>query len=465
MLAATVALGTVLALAAPSAATAQPIVSQANGRLLSGSLLSSAVLDSLLTLKGANAVNTAANGDVVVDTPLDASAVNGLLTLMAGPANAPVFGNAGIVQLGAVGQYARANNDGSSAAFSGTVSAAPSLVGVGTGAVTPSSSIGTPTAGSSAEIAVGTAALLGGVDAVTVKADLGVLAASAQQTTAKAQSGQYGLADFTVTVGGTLVTGPVSTIRPALESLISTLQLAGVTGLVDPFAADFTLTLTAADLQAAGLGADLNNLPADTDLMQYIPLAASQKITALTSGFLTSAATAVANLPTGPTRTGAELVISGARTVVDPIVASLGSAFQGALGLALTGLVQVVANHQEVVDGTFTQTALRVGLGARGSLATVNLASASVGPNAGPPSIEPSPSATATTGTGGAGGNGGTGGDGSGGGTGSTLAHTGISAESQLLPWGGFAFAILLVGFAGFALTARRRNRGLATKS
>lgn len=38
---------------------------------------------------------------------------------------------------------------------------------------------------------------------------------------------------------------------------------------------------------------------------------------------------------------------------------------------------------QSTVDGTFTQTALRVGLGAAGAIATVDLATASVGPNAG----------------------------------------------------------------------------------
>lgn len=472
MLAASVALGTALALAAPSAATAQPIVSQANGRLISTSLLSSAVLDSLVKLKGANAVNTAANGDVIVDTPLDAAAVGGLLTLMAGPVNAPVFGNAGVVQLGAVGQYGRANDDGSSAAFSGTVSAAPSLIGVGTGAVTPSPALGAPTAGSSAEITVGSAALLGVVDAATLDVTVGTLAASAQQNTTKDQVGQYRLAELGITVGGTLVAAPVSTIRPALESLISTLQLAGVTGLTDPFAADFTLQLTAADLQGAGLGADLNNLPADTDIAQFIPLAAAQKITQSTSGVLAAADTAVANLPAGPTRTGAELVIAGTRAITTPIVTGLGSSFQGLFGLALAGLVQLTANHQEVVNGTFTQTALRVGLGARGALATVDLASASVGPNAGPPTIEPSPSTTATSGTSGsgaggtgAGGAGGSGGSGSGVGTGATLAHTGVSAETQLLPWAGFAFAILLAGFASFALTTRRRNRGAASRN
>jgi hypothetical protein len=51
-----------------------------------------------------------------------------------------------------------------------------------------------------------------------------------------------------------------------------------------------------------------------------------------------------------------------------------------AVGVALTDLVSVKANVQELSDGTFTQTALRVSaLG--GSAAVINLAQASVGPN------------------------------------------------------------------------------------
>ena len=42
-----------------------------------------------------------------------------------------LFGDNGIIQLGTVGQYAQARDDGSSSAFSGAVSAAPGLIGVG----------------------------------------------------------------------------------------------------------------------------------------------------------------------------------------------------------------------------------------------------------------------------------------------------------------------------------------------
>ena len=66
-----------------------------------------------------------------------------------------------------------------------------------------------------------------------------------------------------------------------------------------------------------------------------------------------------------------------------------------AVGLALTDLLSVRVNVQELNDGTFTETAMRVtalgGLGARSAgcsarplrdgLAQINLAAASVGPN------------------------------------------------------------------------------------
>jgi len=160
-------------------------VSQANGRLVTTSLLSSDVLDSLVALKGATAVDSDGSGDVTSDTPLDASAIAGLVGLQAGTTN--LFGDNGIIQLGAVGQYAQANDDGSSSAFSGAVSQAPSLIGVST--VTPSN-VGAPTADSTAEIALGSS-----TDPVSLDVTLGALAASAQETAAGDQSGQYTLAD------------------------------------------------------------------------------------------------------------------------------------------------------------------------------------------------------------------------------------------------------------------------------
>jgi hypothetical protein len=364
---------------------AQTTVSQATGRLVTASLLSSNVLDTLLTLKGAQAVNTTATGDVIVDTPLDASAVSGLIALKAGPLNLPVFGNTGIVQLGAVGQYGRANDDGSSTAFSGTVSAAPSLIGVGT--VTAGPDIGSPTAGSSAELKLSTAALLGGPDLVDLSTSIGVLAASARESATGAQSGQYTLAGLGVTVGGTLVSVPVATLRPALDALITTLGLAGVT-VTNPFTTAGTITLTLADLQAAGLGSDLNSLPPDTDLLSYVPQAVINKIAALTTGVLTAASNALPGLP-ATAQAAVQLALTLAQSLITPVLSGLSGALQGPLATAISAIAQLDVNHQSTVNGAFTETALRVGLGANGSLASVDLASASVGPNDGPSVVQP----------------------------------------------------------------------------
>ncbi|RFA10551.1 hypothetical protein B7R54_16060 [Subtercola boreus] len=445
MLAASLAMGTTLALAVPASANAQTIVSQGTGRLVTTSLLTTSILDSLPTLKGADAVNTTAAGDVIVDRPLDAGAISGLTALSAG-GTAMLFGDAGVVRLGAVGQYGRANNDGSSMAFSGTV--ASTVVMLAGPALTRGGPVGTPTTGSAATLLVGNPV----TDPVALKADFVELSASADQSAAGAQSGGYRLGALGLTVGGPLVATPVSTIRPALDAVIAALAAAGAPAPSNPFPADFTMKLTTADLQAAGLPSDLNDLPADTDLTQFIPLAVSNQITREANDYLATATAAIPGVPVGM-RPALTLAITTARAIVDPIVMNLGSAFQGLLGIALRNLTQFTVNHRDVTAGTFTETALRIGLGPNGTTAQVDLASASVGPNAGP-IVQPTttPTTTATTAAATAASRGDTG-------TTATLAHTGLPLESQLVPWGTLAFALLGAGFAAFTLTANRRRR------
>ncbi|MCU1481503.1 MAG: cell wall anchor protein [Subtercola sp.] len=403
MLCSAVALGVAALLAVPASAMAQAVasqgvVSQGNGRLVSASLLSSSILDTLATLKGANAVNTNGQGDVIVDTPVDASAVAGLIALKVGTTNVPVFGDSGLIRLGAVGQYGRANADGSSDAFSGAVSAAPSLIGVNT--VTAGRDVGSPTANSTAELSIGTAMLTGGTDLVNLDATIGTLAASAHESVGGAQSGQYRLAEVSMNVGGTLVSVPTEALRPVLATLIAALNTAGVTGVTNPFTAGGTITVTLADLQAAGLGADLNNLAPDTNLLDYVPLAVINKITALTDGVLTKAQQALSGL-TGAAQVAVQLALTGAKAIVTPLLTALTASLQGPLQSAIDALAQLDVNHRSNVAGTFTETALHVGLGSNGALATVDLASAAVGPNGGPvvapPTTTPTPTPTTTT--------------------------------------------------------------------
>lgn len=354
-----------------TAANAAPadVVSQGTGRLVQTSLLGTDILDAVVALRGANAVNTDASGDVIVDQPLDAEAIAGLVALQAGSTN--LFGDNGIIQLGAVGQYARANDDGSSSGFSGAVSAAPSLIGVGT--VTPSS-VGDPSAENSASITVGGADALAGL-----QVNIGTLAASATQTTDGTQSGQYVVADVGVVVGGTLVSGVLNTLNPAIDTLLTAAAVAGL-DLDNPFTSG-TITLTEDDLLAAAGVADINALPPGADLLSFVPAAVVTQISDDVNAILDAVQARVDELGLAGLVLGTALGV--AEGIINPVLGGLADTLRGPLGDAITALAQLQVNVQSTDGGTFTQTALRVGLGTAGAIATVDLATASVGPNAG----------------------------------------------------------------------------------
>lgn len=371
------AVAVVAALSVPAtAAQAADVVSQGTGRLVTTSLLGTDILDSLVALKGAVAVNPDASGDVTADTPLDAAAIAGLIGLQAGSTN--LFGDNGIIQLGAVGQYAQARDDGSSSAFSGAVSAAPSLIGVGT--VTPSG-VGSPQAGDTAQLTLGSPAGL-----VGLSASFGTLAASAQQAADGTQTGQYLLADASFDVDGTVVNGALALINPALNTLIAAANTAGL-NLSNPFSSG-TISLSLDDLLSAAGVADLNSLPPGTDLISYVPTAVAGKITAQVQSIIDAAAARAQQLKANPLTFAAGVVLETAVAVANgaivPILQGLTNSLVAPLADALTALVQLKVNVQSSgADGSFTQTALRVGVGPQGSLASVDLASATVGPNAG----------------------------------------------------------------------------------
>lgn len=372
-----VAIAIAAAVAIPtSTAHAADVVSQGTGRLIQTSLLGSNVLDSVLALRGAVAVNPDATGDVTVDQPLDAAALSGLVGLAAGSTN--LFGDNGIIQLGAVGQYAQARDDGSSSAFSGAVSAAPSLIGVGS--VTPSS-VGSPLADDTATIRLGSDEGLVGLEV-----RVGALAASAQQAADGTQTGQYVLADAGISINGTVIGGALAVINPALDTLIALANVSGV-GLTNPFSSG-TIEITLDDLlQAAGVG-DVNALPAGTDLLSYVPVAVATRVTESVNDVLDAAASFAdrlqGNFLTLAAGLALEAAVGAARATAVPILEGLTDTVVAPLGTAITQLAQLQVNLQSVgSDGSFTQTALRVGVGPSGSLASVDLASATVGPNAG----------------------------------------------------------------------------------
>jgi hypothetical protein len=364
-------IGLALVLVIPSGANAASVVSQANGRLIDTSLLTSDILDSVASLAGANAVNTDGSDAVTSDTPLDPTALSSLSLPING---VNLLGDNGIIQLGAVGQYAQANGDGSSVAFSGAVSQASSLAGIGTD-VTPSN-IGSPAPGSNAEIKVGDPA----TDPVGLDVQWGLLAASAKQAADGTQTGTYTLEAKQITVGGTVLSGVLAPISAALNTVLGVAAGLGVN--VDNPISGGTVSITMDDLLAVAGVSSINDLPADTDLVQYIPLAVANKVTSMVNTTLTTLQTAAnSNVITGLTLSPA---ITTAKGIITPLLTGLTTSLVAPLGAALSQAVQLVVNHQSHnADGSFTETALQVGLGPNGSLATVGLANATVGPNGG----------------------------------------------------------------------------------
>jgi hypothetical protein len=361
-----VAVAAVLVLAAPFAATAAPVVSQGEGRLVVATLLgvpSTPVAD----LDGASAVDPlGTGGPFTSDVPLDATALQ-TLNLQASAVN--LFGTNGIIQLGAVGQYAQARDDGSSVAFSGAVSSAPSLVGVGT---TPTGgNLGTPGAGNSALITVGDPA----TSAVSISASIGALAASAQETAGGVQSGDYVVSSLDIVVGGTIVSTAVMPIGTTLDTLLAVVNPLIASPIANPLASG-QITVSLSDLLAAAGVADINALAPGTDLLSFLPDAVVAKVTALTGAVLSAVAAAISGLGgvAGLTAAAALVAANAALGLLSPLTA-------GPLGLAVTALAQLTVNNQTISNGAFTQNALTVGIGPAGSIASVALANATVGPN------------------------------------------------------------------------------------
>ncbi|SEE03291.1 hypothetical protein SAMN04489740_0519 [Arthrobacter alpinus] len=352
---------------APAQAAPGDVISQGSGQLLNGSLLSYPNFALDLKNGAATAINDGTTADVVANQPLDLSAL-GILNVGAG--NIPLLGNNGIIQLGAVGQYGHAVNDGSSEAFSGLVSGAPSLVTL------PGN---LPVAGDpalpAARVMVGTAGLLGGADLVNIDLQVGVLAAAAKQDVDAAPVGQYNVAGVSASVGGTVIQGVANTLNPAINTLLAAVSLVGV-DITNPLASG-KIAITEAELLAAAGVANINALPAGTDLLQYLPQAVVAKLTKIVNDLLTSVGAAI---PAGVLGIVARAALATAQGILNPLLTGLSTSLLPPLSAAVSNIAALKVNVQSTTAGTFTQTALQLSL-LNGSLTTIDLASASVGPN------------------------------------------------------------------------------------
>jgi len=375
-----------IGLVAAPAANAAPtdVISLGSGQIIDGSVLAIPNFAGLAANGAATAqqIGTPPAGPAIIESsdPLDLSAVFGVVNVGAG--NIPLLQNNGIIQVGAVSQYGKAVNDGSSEAFSGTVSGAPGLVTL---------PAGLPTSGDpaipAARITAGTAAILGGADLVNLNLDITTLAAAAKKDQGAAPQGAYAIAGVSAEVGGTIVGGVSTAINPLLNTANVALTAVGLP-ITNPLASG-VVEITEADLLAAAGVADLNSLPAGTDLVSFLPAAVSTKIQSILATTLASTRAAVQALPdTLPplnlpnlAKTTALVAVTTLETAINGVVGGLTASLVTPLGNALTALVSAKVNVQETApSGAFTQRALQVAI-AGGSIATVNLANATVGPN------------------------------------------------------------------------------------
>jgi hypothetical protein len=416
---------------AGSAMADHTTVSQAQGYFLSGNVASLSLKDLLPTASAVNKSHDTTSS--VVDTQLGINLGSfGLPSVpLPGLSGVNLFGSGGVLDVGVLNEYARAKGDGSSYGASG--------------AVTSTGAIGSGTPNQNATIDL--SKLLGGSIVGTV-ADLnvqvGALAAAATQNAAGATSGDYKIANLVVNlqspalatilttldgvlttvdttlgtlpvVGGLAVPGVSLTNLPDLTAVLGTFNnslLDGSDGIsIDP--ATGTIAINVSSL------VNLNNLPPNTNLVPYILGA----LDGLVSGALTNLTTGVQAQLTkviGSTLLGVPLlplvqpVLDAALgAVITPLVTTATGALSGAatgqaalldagtgglIGDILNGVLDLVANVQQTAGAIFTERALSVGLAlpvlagnalTATDLALVNLASASVGPNAGVAALAP----------------------------------------------------------------------------
>lgn len=484
MLATLTAAGVAVAMA-PSASAAPTPVSQASGRFLSGTIGGSN-LDNLVAVKGESAANNGGSA-VTNQHSLNASLLN--LQLLHLPNGIQLPGG-GIIKVGAVNQYAQANNAGSAHGASGAVT--------NSGAIGLGQQNGSPQDDASIDLTNTPLAQIG-----ALKLTVGAIAATADQADGNggAQSGTYELANVKLQLNSPTLAGAIKQLTggtsnvPGLSSQISKLGGNGLNvgplqsvstnnsvspmtsalgslgevnigdGAVQGSLTNGTLTIDVAKLLKTVLNLDINNLPPNTHLLEYIaqalPKALGNGLTELKSQLTILFDKLSLNLNgllpvSGSQATSAlDQLLSPLTTALNDGAASLSNSVFVPLAKAAEKLVDIQANVQEHGAGTFTERALRVDL-VGDPVARLDLASASVGPGTGPTSGGSTPPGSGGSGGSGGGGNGGNGGA-SGNGGGSELANTGASWVPQA---GLFALLALALGGAMIGGTIGIRKMG-----
>jgi len=412
VLAALAAAGVAVAFA-PTASAAPTPVSQATGRFLSGSI-GGTDLDKLVAVKGEAASNT--GGDAVTNQhSLNATLLNAQLLNLPNGIQLP---GGGVIKLGAVNQFAQASNTGGAHGASGAVT--------NSGAIGLGEEPGSPQNDASIDLTNTPLAAIG-----ALKVTAGAIAATAHQAEGKggAQTGTYELANVKLQLSSPTLAGAIKALTggggtvPGLSSQIAklggnglpvgTLQNVNTKNSVAPMNSALgslgdvnigdgavqgsltngTLTIDVAKLLKTVLNLDLNNLPPNTHLLEYIAQALPKALangltelkTQLTSLFdkLSLNLNGVLPVSGGQATSALDQLLAPLTNALNTGAESLSSGVFVPLAKAAEKLVDVVVNVQDHNNGTFTERALRVDL-IGDPLARLNLASASVGPGTGP---------------------------------------------------------------------------------
>src|SRR5882672_1064285 len=408
---------------APTASAAPTPVSQATGRFLSGSI-GGTDLDNLVAVKGEAAANN--GGDAVTNQhSLNATLLN---TQLLNLPNGLQFPGGGVIKLGAVNQFAQANQTGSAHGASGAVT--------NSGAIGFGEEPGSPQTDATIDLTNTPLASIAGL-----KLSVGAIAATADQATGKggAQTGTYQLADLKLELSSPTLGSAVKTLTggssnvPGLSDQISKLGADGLNigplqsvstnssiapmnsalgslgdinigdGAVTGSLTGGTLTIDVAKLLKTVLNLDLNNLPPNTHLLEYVAQALPKALSnglaelkkQLTSLFDKLSLNLNGVLPAsgGQATSALDELLAPLTKALDSGASSLSNMVLVPLAKAAEKLVDVIVNVQENSNGVFTERALRVDL-IGDPLARLNLASASVGPGTGPTGATSTPPAS-----------------------------------------------------------------------
>jgi hypothetical protein len=216
-----VALATGFALAGATTAQAADTapVATADAQFLSGNLLGTD-LDNVVSLEGAHAEAQANGAPMTVKDPLEAKALN---SVTVGNGSSQQTDAGGVLQVGAVGQYATAAGDGTSAAETGGVQK-DGGVGIGQDQSVPG---GDATLDLSKLLGSGFASNI-----ADLKVAIGAVAAQAVSDSQNA-SGDYSLADVDLKFTSPAISQLVEKVNTALDSVTNRLSsLDGTDGLL-----------------------------------------------------------------------------------------------------------------------------------------------------------------------------------------------------------------------------------------